>query len=128
MKQYEFHPIAKVFPLDNDGPDFDAFVEDIKVNKLQQPIVLHKGKILDGRRRYLACQQTGEERDTCGLEPKGIATEFRSVRQHPSAAPDPKPTSGGAWELLEEEENPRRKSVNDYRTAMAKKRSGRVSL
>ena len=59
MKQYEFHPIARMFPLDNDGPEFHAFAEDIRVNKLQQPIVLHEGKILDGRRRYLACKQLG---------------------------------------------------------------------
>ena len=59
MKHYEFHPIADEFPLEDQGPEFDAFVQDIKVNNLQQPIILHQGKILDGRRRYLACKQAG---------------------------------------------------------------------
>ena len=76
MKQYEFHPIAKVFPLDNDGPDFDAFVEDITLNGLHQPIVLHDGKILDGRRRYLACQQTGETPQFVVWDRKGLARNF----------------------------------------------------
>jgi DNA modification methylase/predicted RNA methylase len=76
MKHYEFHPIAAKFPLDNQGPEFDALVEDIRVNGLQQTIILHKGKILDGRRRYLACQQAGVSPEFGAWDRKGSPFAF----------------------------------------------------
>src|SRR6478735_8085593 len=51
-----FHPIANIFPL-MEGDDFDALVRDIDTNGLTDPIIMLEGKILDGRNRYLACQQ-----------------------------------------------------------------------
>jgi ParB-like chromosome segregation protein Spo0J len=53
-KQYEFHPIANVFPLIV-GDEYDEFVEDVRKNGLLTPIMLYEGKILDGRNRYRAC-------------------------------------------------------------------------
>jgi hypothetical protein len=52
-QEYEFHPIANVFPL-MEGEEFKVFVEDIKANGLQEPIVIYQDKILDGRNRYRA--------------------------------------------------------------------------
>jgi N6-adenosine-specific RNA methylase IME4 len=51
-----FHPLADLFPL-LAGEDFNALVSDIKANGLHEPIVLYKGKILDGRNRYRACRE-----------------------------------------------------------------------
>jgi len=49
----EYHPIANLFPL-IEGSDFAELVGDIYENGLQEKIVLHGGKILDGRNRYRA--------------------------------------------------------------------------
>jgi ParB-like chromosome segregation protein Spo0J len=59
---HEFHPAAALFPLmDVDGPEFGELVRDVQEHGLVQPIVLHEGKILDGRNRYRACQHAGVE-------------------------------------------------------------------
>jgi len=54
----EFHPVANVFPL-LEGDQFTALVEDIQTNGLHDSIVLHDGRIVDGRNRYRACQESG---------------------------------------------------------------------
>lgn len=58
--EYEFHPIANLFPLMTDE-ELDALAEDIKVNGLTFAIMLYEGKILDSRNRFLACQRAGVE-------------------------------------------------------------------
>jgi ParB-like chromosome segregation protein Spo0J len=50
----EFHPYANIFPL-IDGEPFEQLVESVKEHGLREPIVLHEGKILDGRNRARAC-------------------------------------------------------------------------
>jgi hypothetical protein len=42
-----------MFPLMSDA-ELDDLTEDIKVNKLRDPIKLYDGKILEGRNRYTA--------------------------------------------------------------------------
>ncbi len=57
MQSYdlEFHEYAQLFPLIA-GEDYEALLEDIDANGQRTPIVLHEGKILDGRNRYRACK------------------------------------------------------------------------
>jgi ParB-like chromosome segregation protein Spo0J len=55
---YEYHPIANVFPLMTNA-ELNELAEDIKANGLTCPIILYQGKILDGRNRYLACLKAG---------------------------------------------------------------------
>jgi len=54
----EFHPVANLFPL-LDGDQFAALVDDIRAHGLRDEIVLHDGRIVDGRNRYRACQESG---------------------------------------------------------------------
>jgi len=56
----EFHEIANIFPL-MEGTEFETLIKDIKENGLIEPIYLFEGKIIDGRNRYLACQEAGIE-------------------------------------------------------------------
>lgn len=56
----EFHEYANLFPLID---DLGALVADIRRNGQRDPIILHEGRILDGRNRYRACQ-------TIGIAPK----------------------------------------------------------
>jgi hypothetical protein len=58
--EYEFHPIANIFPLMSDE-ELDVLAEDITANGLTFHIILYEGKILDARNRYLACQRAGVE-------------------------------------------------------------------
>lgn len=55
---YEFHQAANIFPM-MEGQGYKDLVSDIASNGLQMPIVLHEGKILDGRNRYRACLELG---------------------------------------------------------------------
>lgn len=54
----KFHPYCETFSL-IEGDDFDALVDDIKTHGLREKIWCYKGKILDGRNRYLACKKAG---------------------------------------------------------------------
>jgi ParB-like chromosome segregation protein Spo0J len=54
MKNYEPHEFANVFPL-REGPPLWELSDHIRANGLQEAIMLFEGKVLDGRRRQLAC-------------------------------------------------------------------------
>src|SRR5262245_50075885 len=58
MTDLVFHPLANVFPL-LEGEPFAALVHDIPTQGLQEPIVLYRGSILDGRNRARACEEAG---------------------------------------------------------------------
>jgi hypothetical protein len=58
--EYEFHPLANIFPMMSDE-EIDALGEDMLKNGQRESIVLFKEKILDGRNRYLACMRKGIE-------------------------------------------------------------------
>lgn len=54
----EYHPAANIFPLLGKD-ELTSLAGDIKANGLNQPIVTHEGKILDGRNRFRACEIAG---------------------------------------------------------------------
>jgi len=84
QQEYEFHPIANVFPLMM-GDEFKRFRKDIKINKLREPIVIYEGKILDGRNRYNACKELGLLVDTKrydGDDPVGFVLSANLHRRH----------------------------------------------
>jgi len=58
VPRYRHHEYAGLFPL-LQGEDLQALAGDIKANGLLIPIVIHDGKILDGRNRYRACKKAG---------------------------------------------------------------------
>lgn len=57
---YQAHKYADILPM-IEGEGFENFKDDIARNGLRSPIVLSKGKILDGRNRYRACLEVGIE-------------------------------------------------------------------
>jgi N6-adenosine-specific RNA methylase IME4 len=79
-----YHPIADVFPLIQ-GDDYTRLVEDIRANGLLQPIILHEGKILDGRNRYRACIDLGIKPlliPYAGTDPIGFSMSANLSRRH----------------------------------------------
>jgi ParB-like chromosome segregation protein Spo0J len=51
--EMDFHEAANIFPIDDEH--IDALADDIKNNGQAVAIELMDGKVLDGRRRWLAC-------------------------------------------------------------------------
>jgi 16S rRNA G966 N2-methylase RsmD len=56
----KFHPVAEIFPMMN-AEEFEGLKSDIEKHGLIEPIWTYDGKIIDGRNRYLACQQLGKK-------------------------------------------------------------------
>ena len=65
----EAHPFAALFPQ-LPPEELSQLVRDIKERGLLEPIILHKGLILDGRNRYRACQIAGVKPRTEEFNPK----------------------------------------------------------
>ena len=76
-KEYEIHPAALAFP-EMGTSAFEALKKSIKENGLHHPIVLHEGKIIDGKHRYKACLELGIEPKTETWDGKGSLTDFIS--------------------------------------------------
>ena len=56
----KFHPVANIFPMMS-KLEFQELKEDIQKNGLIEAIWTFKGKIIDGRNRFLACKKIGVE-------------------------------------------------------------------
>jgi hypothetical protein len=52
------HPVCDLFPLMTEF-ELEKLAGDIKSNGLAHPVVMHEGKIIDGRNRLLACKKVG---------------------------------------------------------------------
>ena len=84
MIDLKFHELADIFPL-LDGTDFDDLLKDIRQNGQAFPIIIHEGKILDGRNRYLACQKLEREprcEEYTGSDPFQFAITANVHRRH----------------------------------------------
>lgn len=55
---YEAHPAAIMFPAMSDE-EYHSLKIDIQQNGLHEPILVHEGKVIDGRHRQRACLELG---------------------------------------------------------------------
>lgn len=69
------HSAADVLPM-MDGASYEAFKADIAEHGQREPIVLHDGRIVDGRNRYRACKELGVEPKTIEWDGKGSLISF----------------------------------------------------
>ena len=77
------HPAAALFPM-MDAATFAELCASIKVKGLLVPVVLFKGKILDGRNRYDACVKTGAKLQTVeftGADPYAYVWKVNGERR-----------------------------------------------
>jgi hypothetical protein len=82
----EFHPIAELFPL-MQGNDFAKLKQSISLgfDPQAQPIFLLEGKVLDGRNRERACEETGVEpryEQYTGSKPMEFVASQNLIRRH----------------------------------------------
>lgn len=80
----DFHRLCLIFPQ-ADERTLEEMADDIRKNGLNDPIVQHEGKILDGRNRYLACLKAGVEptfADYRGDEPLEYVVTKNLHRRH----------------------------------------------
>lgn len=79
-----WHEYADIFPW-IEGEAFRAFVEDVRKNGVQEPIVFLDGAILDGRNRYMAARELGIEYPRVeyeGDDPLGFVISHNLTRRH----------------------------------------------
>ena len=78
---YEFHPLANIFPL-IEGQPFDDLVADVKKNGVREPIWMYQHQILDGRNRYRAAKQAGREVEIRSYEGDDAVSFVISLNLH----------------------------------------------
>lgn len=78
--QYEFHEAANIFPLDDEH--LDQLAADIKANGQHVPIEILDGKIVDGRRRSMACRIAGVQPVTRAVSPDDPVQYVLSLNLH----------------------------------------------
>ncbi len=79
----EFHEAANIFPMDEET--IPQLAEDISRHGLQVPIERFDGKIIDGRRRWLACEKAGVKpkiRDVTVADPVAYVLSLNLHRRH----------------------------------------------
>ena len=79
-----FHPLAEIFSVLAEDR-LQALADDIAAHGQLEDIVLHEGKILDGRCRYLACQRLGvarKFRNYAGTNPLALVLSQNVHRRH----------------------------------------------
>lgn len=76
----QFHDAANIFPIDDDN--IATLADDIRANKQQVPIELLDGKVIDGRRRWLACKMAGKVPVTKDVEVDDPVAYVLSLNLH----------------------------------------------
>ena len=104
-QRYPYHPACLLFPRMNDA-ELRALADNIKARGLDHDLVLHEGKILDGRNRHLACEIAGVEPTFVEWQGKGSPLEWvvgeNLLRRHMSSS-QRAVVALGLLPLLEEE-------------------------
>jgi ParB-like chromosome segregation protein Spo0J len=75
------HPAAELFPMMSEE-ELRALAEDIRVNGLQQPVVMFGAQLLDGRNRWRACEIAGVEVRVKDWSGKDAVAFVRSLNLH----------------------------------------------
>lgn len=78
MKTYEIHPLANIVAMAGTREQ-QALTQDILRNGQNEPAVLWRGKIVDGRCRQLACSTLGIDLSTRKLDDKLTEIEVAKV-------------------------------------------------
>jgi N6-adenosine-specific RNA methylase IME4/ParB-like chromosome segregation protein Spo0J len=84
MEILPYHPLADLFPLMS-GQEFQELVTDVRENGLREPVITLGGAILDGRNRYRACIEAGEDVQTKeyeGTDPAAFVISLNLRRRH----------------------------------------------
>lgn len=79
----DFHEAANIFPLDDES--IAALADDIRTNGQQVAIEIMDDKVLDGRRRWLACIQAGVKpltRQVSVADPIAYSWSLNGARRH----------------------------------------------
>ncbi len=116
-KTYSAHPACKLFSKIVDD-DLQEFADDIKQKGCKTPIVLHNGKILDGRNRLAACKRARIKPRFEKWDGKGSPVEWvisqNLVRRHLTAT-QRAVIAHDLLPLLEKEAKERQRRSNSYR-------------
>jgi len=82
--EYEFHPLANIFPL-IEGQAYQDLMADILKHGVREAVWLYDGKILDGRNRYRAAQAMGVScnfREYDGDDAAALVVSLNLHRRH----------------------------------------------
>ena len=116
MAEYRFHKLCLLFPQ-ADQKTIDDIAADIQENGQNDPIILYEGQILDGRNRYLACQQIGVEpafKQYSGDEPLQFVVSKNLHRRHLNEAQRAMLTTK-IWRMLSKDQTSSNVTQNELR-------------
>lgn len=116
MRKPSLHPACKIFPPLGEA-ELAELANDIAANGLRNPIVLLKGKVLDGRNRLAACKIAKVKPkfiDFKGQDPIGWVVSQNLVRRHLTAS-QKAVVAFDLLPLLEKEAKERQRQSNLYR-------------
>lgn len=84
MAEYEYHPLANIFPL-IEGQAYQELLADVLKHGVREPVWLYEGKILDGRNRFRAGSAMGkpiEFKQYEGSDAIGFVISLNLHRRH----------------------------------------------